>query len=90
MSVPSPEEVQRAVLAHLAARAPDATICPSEVARALVGPHSSPRDWREAMPWVHAAVDKLQAEGAVRLLWKGRLLAARSGPYRIAASTISP
>ena len=40
--------------------------------------------WREAMPDVHAAVDALVDEGAVRLSWKGRPLAMRAGPYRIA------
>lgn len=64
-------------LALLAARAPGATVCPSEVARAMAS------DWRSAMPAVHAAIDELVAEGAVRLSWKGRPLAARTGPYRI-------
>jgi len=63
----------------LARRAPEATICPSEVARAL-----APDAWRDAMPVVHAAVDRLVADDRVRLSWKGRSLAARDGPYRIA------
>lgn len=66
-----------ATLSLLAARAADATICPSEVARAIA------KDWRGAMPSVHAAIDRLVEEGSVRLSWKGRPLAARSGPYRI-------
>ncbi|MFK3891249.1 DUF3253 domain-containing protein [Sphingomonas sp. NPDC079357] len=61
----------------LASRAPDATICPSEIARAIAP------DWREAMPQVHAAIDGLLQAGLVRLSWKGELLARRSGPYRI-------
>jgi hypothetical protein len=36
------------------------------------------------MPSVHAAIDGLVRDGAVRLSWKGERLAARSGPYRIA------
>ncbi|WP_293881248.1 DUF3253 domain-containing protein [Sphingomonas sp.] len=64
----------------LARRAPDATICPSEVARAIAP------DWRGAMPAVHAAVDGLVHDGRVRLSWKGRTLATRSGPYRIGRS----
>ncbi|MGN5374449.1 DUF3253 domain-containing protein [Sphingomonas hankookensis] len=67
-----------ATLSLLARRAADATICPSEVARAL-----SPEDWRGAMPSVHAAVDRLVREGLVRISWKGERLATRSGPYRI-------
>jgi hypothetical protein len=38
-------------LSLLARREPDATICPSEVARAIAP------DWRGAMPEVHAAID---------------------------------
>lgn len=74
------------ILALLAARAPGATICPSEVARGMVaakGTQTGPQDWRNAMPLVHAAVDQLLAEGFVRLSWKGELLATRAGPYRI-------
>lgn len=72
---------REATLALLAARAEDATVCPSEVARLVAGEGGA---WREAMPDVHAAVDALVDEGAVRLSWKGRPLAMRAGPYRIA------
>lgn len=65
-------------LSLLARRAPDATICPSEVARAIAA-----ADWRGAMPAVHAAIDGLVRDGLVQLSWKGERLAARSGPYRI-------
>ena len=64
-------------LSLLALRASDATICPSEVARAIAP------DWRGAMPAVHAAIDGLVHDGLVRLSWKGRPMATRSGPYRI-------
>lgn len=67
------------VLALLAQRAPGKTICPSEVARAL----ADGGDWRAVMPAVHDAVDTLLGEGRVALSWKGRMLAARAGPYRI-------
>lgn len=73
-------DAREATLALLAARAPGATICPSEVARAIAGDGEA---WREAMPTVHAAVDTLVAEGRVRLSWKGEPLDARAGPYRI-------
>lgn len=68
-------------LALLAARAEGATICPSEVARALA---ATGGDWRAEMARVHDAVDHLLAEGLVRLSWQGRPLARRAGPYRIA------
>lgn len=72
---------REATLALLAARAEDATVCPSEVARLVASEGGA---WREAMPDVHAAVDALVDAGAVRLSWKGRPLAMRAGPYRIA------
>jgi hypothetical protein len=75
-----------ATLALLAARAANATICPSEVARMLAKPADAgtgTEDWRALIPAVHEAVDRLTAEGQVRLSWKGRQLSSRSGPYRI-------
>lgn len=66
-------------LALLRARSPDASICPSEVARAI----SAAAEWRDAMPAVHAAVDSLLVDGLVRLSWKGTPLTKRAGPYRI-------
>jgi len=54
-------DAKAAALSLLADRAPDATVCPSEVARAVAP------DWREAMPAVHAAIDELLRAGLVRL-----------------------
>jgi hypothetical protein len=71
-------DARNAISTLLAARSREATICPSEVARSLCAP-----DWRDAMPGVHAAVDQLVAQGAIRLSWKGQALAERAGPYRI-------
>lgn len=73
-------------LALLGGRALGATICPSEVARALAAqchPDTTAVDWRAFMPIVHAAIDQLVAEDIVRLSWKGDALATRAGPYRI-------
>lgn len=75
-----------AMLAMLAARTAGATLCPSEVARAIAA-ELDLRDgagWRAAMPTVHAAVDRLLDQGRIQLSWKGSKMAARSGPYRIA------
>jgi Protein of unknown function (DUF3253) len=85
--LPSEGEVNRAearaaTLALLARRAPGATICPSEVARALAAAAGT-ADWRSEMTAVHAAVDDLVAQGLVRLSWKGSDMPARDGPYRI-------
>ena len=79
------EDIRKAALALLARRAPGATICPSEVARAIAAPEGD-SDWRGLMPAVHAAVDALVADGLVRLSWKGVAMPAREGPYRIAQS----
>ena len=81
------ELARAATLVLLADRAPAATICPSEVARALVAEDdaaSAGAGWRDAMPVVHAAIDQMVAEGLIRLSWKGEALATRAGPYRIA------
>lgn len=71
-------------LALLAARAVDATVCPSEVARAMAAADPGAPAWRDLMPVVHHGVDRLLADDQVRLRWKGQALATRTGPYRIA------
>lgn len=76
------EDARTATLALLARRAEGATLCPSEVARALAAAAAT-QDWRAAMPDVHAAVARLAEEGLVRLSWKGASRAAGEGPYRI-------
>ena len=65
----------------LAARGPGKTICPSEAARRL-----SPDQWRDRMDDVHAATDRLLAEGRIAISWKGKRLERRDGPYRIVAA----
>ncbi|NCP14205.1 MAG: DUF3253 domain-containing protein [Sphingomonadales bacterium] len=72
---------QQAILALLAERAADATLCPSEAARRLAGPEG---DWRAHMDAVHAAVDTLTEDGTIALSWKGAPMQKRRGPYRIA------
>ena len=74
------------MLELLASRLPLATVCPSEVARAI----APGVNWRDAMPIVHSAVDRLVDEGVVRLSWKGHPLAKRDGPYRIGRGSRSP
>jgi hypothetical protein len=80
------DEARCVALDLLSRRAVDATICPSEVARALAAQAGAPSDWRAEMPIVHAAVDAMIAEGRVRVSWKGQDLVAPIGPYRIRAS----
>lgn len=76
------DPVAATIRTMLLARGADATLCPSEVARALAKAAGT-ADWRAAMPRVHDAVDALAAAGQVRLSWRGRTLPARDGPYRI-------
>lgn len=71
-------------LTLLAARAADATVCPSEVARAMAASDPGGPAWRDLMPVVHRGVDRLLADDQVRLRWKGQALPTRTGPYRIA------
>lgn len=73
-------------LALLAARSEGATVCPSEIARAI----ATPETWRDAMSDVHWGVDQLLADGMIRLSWKGRPVATRAGPYRISRTIPSP
>jgi hypothetical protein len=69
----------------LAQRAPMASICPSEVARAL-----DPTDWRTLMPSVRAVAAQRALDGAIRITQGDRtvdphdVLAARTrGPLRL-------
>lgn len=79
------KDARAATLALLARRARDATVCPSEAARAMAGA-AGREDWRGEMPAVHAAVDALAAARLVRLSWKGEPKAVREGAYRIGRS----
>jgi hypothetical protein len=77
------DDARAATLALLSQRAAGATVCPSEVARAVAAAAGS-SDWRGGMPAVHAAIDSMVTDGLVRLSWKGEPMPARKGPYRIA------
>jgi hypothetical protein len=76
------EVARQVVLELLARRAAEATLCPSEAARALAAAAGT-SDWRDEMPAVHAAVQDLAAEGTVRLTWRGAERSVEDGPYRI-------
>ena len=76
---------RQALTALLADRTEDATVCPSEIARALADRAGRPDDWRDYMPAVHETVDRMVAERSIRLSWKSAHMPRRSGPYRIRA-----
>jgi hypothetical protein len=75
------EQVRRAIDGLLAERQPGATICPSEVARALAAP-----DWRHLMPQVRAVALAMANDGALAVLQGGTPLALDGvlrGPIRL-------
>ncbi|WP_370869229.1 DUF3253 domain-containing protein [Variovorax ginsengisoli] len=82
---PSPEEdeaIAGAILALLAARAPSASICPSDVARAMVADEKA---WRAKMPDVRRVAAQLATQGRVKVT-RGKVevdALSRGGPIRI-------
>ena len=69
----------------LGRRCADATICPSEAARAIGGDA-----WRNTMPVVHAAVRALAHEGVVEVRQRGEVRDPVTvvGAYRIATAKV--
>jgi hypothetical protein len=75
---------EAAILALLAARDPDRSICPSEAARRLASETGG--DWRALMPAVRAAADRLQARGEIEITQRGKKIGAATtarGPIRL-------
>ncbi|HYF56916.1 MAG TPA: DUF3253 domain-containing protein [Salinarimonas sp.] len=68
----SPERIEERLLALVAERGPGKTICPSEVARDLGGPH--PDGWSPLMHPVRQVAVRLMKQGRVAILRKGRLV----------------
>jgi len=73
-------ELEDAILELLAARARDATICPSEVARKVGGDH-----WRDLMEPTRAAARRLVAGNAIEITQRGRVVdpSTARGPIRL-------
>jgi hypothetical protein len=69
MVIPDEHELESAILALLAERAPGKTICPSEAARAVAG--DKPEQWGPLM--------QPARQLAVRLMKQGRLVITRKG-----------
>lgn len=74
------QEIERLILTLLEQRAVGASICPSEVARALTND-----DWRAQMEAVRRAARRLQREGRIEITRGGRPLApgTERGPIRL-------
>jgi hypothetical protein len=65
-----PQRCEETILALLAERGAGKTICPSEAARALGGPH--PDGWGPLMQPVRRAAVRLAKEGRLVITRKGR------------------
>ena len=72
--------LERAIGTLLDQRRPEATICPSEAARAV-----DPEGWRELMPAARAAAGRLAAAGGVEVTQRGEVVdvATARGPVRV-------
>ena len=71
--------LEATIVELLAARAPNATICPSDAARA-----AHPDDWREWMEPTRRAAARLVADGTVTVTQRGRPVdLTATGPIRI-------
>lgn len=64
------ETIAGTLLELVAARGPGKTVCPSEVARALGGPH--PDGWGPLMQPVRRVAVRLAKAGRIAILRKGR------------------
>ena len=79
--MPSRQDVERAILDLLARRDRGATICPSEVARALGGDEG----FRSLMPLVRGVAAELVARGEIEVTQSGEVVdpADARGPIRL-------
>ena len=75
-----PNNIAQTILQMASQRAPDKTVCPSEIARTLF-----PDDWRKHMDEIRAEAIKLQNAGEVQITQKGKAVDVEhiKGPVRI-------
>lgn len=79
----APDRIEATILDLVAARGAGKTVCPSEAARALGGPH--PDGWGPLMKPVRAAAVRLARQGRIAILRKGRVVDPEDfrGVYRL-------
>jgi hypothetical protein len=72
--------IPQTILTMAAERAPDKTVCPSEIARALF-----PTNWRKHMQDIRDAAVELQKDGKITMTQKGQPVDDGNikGPIRI-------
>jgi hypothetical protein len=73
MTMASDAEIEETMLRLVAERGADKTCCPSEVARALGGPH--PDGWGPLMQPVRRVAVRLTKQGRVQIVRKGKPVA---------------
>ncbi len=80
----SSEAIEDTILKLVEARGLGKTVCPSEAARALGGPH--PDGWGPLMQPIRKVAIRLMREGRVAILRKGRAVESEDfkGVYRLA------
>ncbi|QBF32994.1 DUF3253 domain-containing protein [Thalassococcus sp. S3] len=79
MNVPSPDEIQAAILSLVHERGNAKTCCPSDVARRIAA------DWRPLMPAIREQAIKLTDAGRIVVTQKGKVVDPRNarGPIRL-------
>ncbi len=83
MSIPSPEDIETVLLRLARERGHEKTLCPSEAARELGGPH--PDGWGPLMIPVRRVAVRLAQEGRLVITRKGKPVdpADFKGVYRV-------
>ncbi|WP_246125446.1 DUF3253 domain-containing protein [Cellulomonas xylanilytica] len=83
----SDSALEQAIVDLLARRAPDATICPSEAARAIGG-----ASWRPLMEPARAAARRLVDAGTIEVTQGGQVIdpSTARGPIRLRRRTGEP
>jgi hypothetical protein len=78
------QRLERALEELLDQRRPDASVCPSEAARAV-----APEDWRDLMPAARAAAGRLVADGRAEVTQGGKVVDVTTarGPVRVRRPT---
>jgi hypothetical protein len=82
---PVDRALEESIRSLLAGRAADATICPSEAARAVSLSSSEVREWRELMEPARRAARRLVAAGEIEITQNGRVVdpSTAKGPVRL-------
>lgn len=80
--VPGEERLRAEIIRQCRARGVGKTVCPSEIARALVGDEAA---WRALMPDLRRVAVSMARDGAIEITQKGQIIdpSALKGPIRL-------